>query len=86
MTVSDLFVRALQHDAGFVDFGLDLGNPDFVRYAEAYGAHGHRVERTEDLMPILDSCLAAPGVHLVEMPMDYSGNQKLLNDELVCPL
>ena len=29
---------------GFADWGLTYGNPDFVKYAESYGAHGHRVE------------------------------------------
>ena len=57
-----------------------------MRYAEAYGARGHRIERSEDLVPTLAGCLDAPGVHLVEVPMDYSDNQKLLDDALVCPL
>ena len=32
---------------GFEDFGLTYGNPDFVKYAESYGARGHRVESAE---------------------------------------
>ena len=39
----------------FVDFGMTFGNPDFVAYAHAYGAHGSRVESTEDLVPVLRS-------------------------------
>jgi acetolactate synthase-1/2/3 large subunit len=69
----------------FADFGLDYGNPDFVLYAQAYGAHGHRVERTEDLVPTLRNCLDTAGVHVVEVPVDYSGNHKLLDKVLVCP-
>ena len=34
---------ALQEAAGFQDFALDLSNPDFVKYAEAYGAKGYRI-------------------------------------------
>ena len=79
-------IRWKQAGMGFNDFGLDYGNPDFVLYAEAYGAHGHRVERTEDLVPMLRKCLETAGVHLVEVPVDYSGNGKLLDNELVCPL
>ncbi len=79
-------IKWKQEHSGFPDYGLDLGNPDFVRYAEAYGARGHRVERSEDLVPTLASCLDTPGVHLVEVPMDYSDNQKLLDNALVCPL
>ena len=77
-------IKWKQAGMGFNDFGLDYGNPDFVLYAEAYGAHGHRVERSEDLLPTLRSCLETPGVHLVEVPVDYSGNGKLLDNELVC--
>ena len=32
-----------QASMGFEDWGLSYGNPDFVKYAESYGAHGHRV-------------------------------------------
>lgn len=63
-------------------FGLDLGNPDFVKYAEAYGAQGHRVARTEDLPLLLSETLAKPGVHLIEVPVDYSENDRVLNKEL----
>ena len=79
-------IKWKQAGMGFNDFGLDYGNPDFVRYAEAYGAHGHRVESTEDLVPTLQHCLETTGVHVVEVPVDYSGNGKLLDNELVCPL
>jgi acetolactate synthase-1/2/3 large subunit len=78
-------IKWKQAGMGFNDFGLDYGNPDFVKYAESYGAHGHRVERTEDLVPTLRHCLETAGVHVVEVPVDYSGNAKLLDNELVCP-
>ena len=56
----------------FADFGLTFGNPDFVKYAEAYGAKGSRVEATEDLVPTLEAAFAGGGVHLVTVPIDYS--------------
>src|SRR3546814_19627159 len=40
-------IRWKQANMGFKDWGLTYGNPDFVKYAESYGAHGHRV-RTEE--------------------------------------
>jgi len=64
------------------DFGLNFKNPDFVKYAEAYGAHGVRAERTEDVPAILESALNTPGVHLIELPVDYSENDRVLNKEL----
>ena len=79
-------IKWKQKDAGFENWGLDYTNPDFVKYAESYGAFGHRVEATEDLVPLMNKCLHAEGVHLIDVPVDYSGNQKLLEAELVCPL
>jgi len=66
----------------FEDFGLTFGNPDFVKYAEAYGASGHRVAATGDLIPTLDAAFKAGGVHLVAVPIDYSENKRVLVDEL----
>ncbi|NNE85927.1 MAG: acetolactate synthase large subunit [Alphaproteobacteria bacterium] len=75
-------IRWKQADAGLPDWGLEYGNPDFVQYANSYGAIGHRVEATEDFVPLLESCFQAGGVHLVEAPIDYSENQRVLIDEL----
>ena len=61
---------------------LEFGNPDFVKYAESYGASGHRVMSAQDLIPTYEKAFSAGGVHLVELPVDYSENQKVLIDEL----
>jgi acetolactate synthase-1/2/3 large subunit len=66
----------------FPDYGLTFGNPDFVKYAEAYGAKGARVEATEDLVPTLEAAFGAGGVHLITVPIDYSENIRVLVDEL----
>jgi len=75
-------IRWKQSVDGFADFGMTFGNPDFVRYAEAYGAKGHRVGATEDLVPTLEAAFRAGGVHLVAVPVDYSENRRVLVDEL----
>ena len=75
-------IRWKQSHAGFEDFGLEFDNPDFVKYAESYGASGHRVEATEDLIPTFNKAFEAGGVHIVEIPVDYSENQKVLIDEV----
>ncbi|NRA87659.1 MAG: acetolactate synthase large subunit [Rhizobiales bacterium] len=75
-------IRWKQAHAGFSDWGLEFGNPDFVKYAESYGATGHRVERTEDLTATFEKAFNAGGVHLIDLPIDYSENQKVLIDEL----
>ncbi len=75
-------IRWKQAAAGFPDYGLEYGNPDFVAYANSYGATGHRVEATEDFLPLLKDCHEKGGVHLVEAPLDYSENTKVLIEEL----
>jgi acetolactate synthase-1/2/3 large subunit len=66
----------------FTDFGMTFGNPDFVAYAQAYGAEGSRVESTEDLLPVLQSAFERGGVQLVVAPVDYSENTRVLVEEL----
>ncbi len=75
-------IRWKQAEAGLPDWGLEYGNPDFVKYAESYGASGHRVKVTEDFVPILEKCFRDGGVHVVEAPVDYSENKRVLIDEL----
>lgn len=75
-------IRWKQAVDSFPDFGLSFGNPNFVKYAESYGAHGHRVKATEDLIPTLEAAFKAGGVHLVAVPIDYSENTRVLVEEL----
>ena len=71
-------IRWKQQQMGFTDFGLDYGNPDFVRYAQSYGAHGHRVESAASFAPLVTQCLQTPGVHVIDCPVDYSDNERIL--------
>lgn len=75
-------IRWKQAVDGFPDYGLTFGNPDFVRYAQAYGAKGSRVTAVDDLAPLLEAAFVGGGVHLVEVPIDYSENTRVLVDEL----
>jgi acetolactate synthase-1/2/3 large subunit len=75
-------IKWKQANMGFANFGLDYGNPDFVKYAESYGAKGYRVSDTSDLLSILKSCHAEPGVHVIEVPVDYADNDRILNHEI----
>ena len=56
---------------------IDFDNPDFVKFAEAFGANGYRVESTEDLSPTLKTALGDGGVSIIDCPVDYSENMKL---------
>jgi acetolactate synthase I/II/III large subunit len=75
-------IRWKQAVDGFTDFGMTFGDPDFVAYANAYGATGSRVESADGLAPTLESAFAGGGVHLVSVPVDYSENTRVLVDEL----
>ncbi len=75
-------IKWKQQAMGFADFGLDFDNPDFVALAKAYNAHGHRLQSTHDLPQLLTTALAAPGVHVIEVPVDYSENVDMLDKKL----
>lgn len=75
-------IKWKQETMHFPNYGLDFNNPDFVKYAESYGAHGHRVTKTADLKTILSYCLETHGVHLIDVPVDYSENAEFLGSQL----
>jgi acetolactate synthase-1/2/3 large subunit len=75
-------IRWKQAEMGFSDFGMTLGNPDFVRYAQAYGAQGHRPASAKELGPTLTRCLETGGVHVIDLAIDYSDDARVLGEEL----
>ena len=72
-------IKWKQEGMGFDNFGLDYTNPDFVIYAESYGAHGHRITSCQGFTDTLDKCLNTDGVHVIDCPVDYSLNHAILN-------
>ncbi|MGD1087446.1 MAG: acetolactate synthase large subunit [Verrucomicrobiota bacterium] len=52
-------------------------NPDFVRYAESFGARGYLIQAADELLPTLQSALADSTVSIIACPVDYSENIKL---------
>ncbi len=70
------------------DTQIEFGNPDFVKYAESFGAKGYRVESADDLLPTLERALADDTVVVIDCPVDYSENMKLTEKlgQLVCPI
>jgi acetolactate synthase-1/2/3 large subunit len=53
-------------------------NPDFVAYAESFGATGHRISAAAELLPTLRTALAADTVSVIACPVDYSANLELI--------
>lgn len=89
----DLTVLVLRDDAygmikwkqaheDYPNFGMDLGNPDFVKYAESYGARGHRPDSAAAFLPLLQRALDTPGVDLIEVPIDYDDDDRILNEDI----
>jgi acetolactate synthase I/II/III large subunit len=75
-------IRWKQAVDGFPDFGMTFGNPDFEKYAQAYGAKGTRVGAVTELRSVLEKAFRAGGIQLVVVPIDYSENTRVLVDEL----
>lgn len=77
-------IKWKQNHSGFDRFGLDLCNPDFVQYAESYGAKGYRVTKADEFLKLLHECLflSPPGVKLIEVPVEYSLANEILDKEL----
>jgi acetolactate synthase I/II/III large subunit len=56
---------------------VDFHNPDFVKYAEAFGAKGYRISRADELFPTLKSALQDNAISVIVCPVDYSENMEL---------
>jgi len=100
MVSPDRVMVAVTGDAGYGLIGwkqmhqfqrssrVDFTNPDFVKYAESFGAAGYRVTGTGQLQGILKEALVQPTVSIIDCPVDYSENLKLTEQlgNLVCPI
>ena len=60
------FVELEQKSAGFLDFGVELDNPNFAAMAEAAGVRGIRIEDPGDVERALGDALADRGPVLVD--------------------
>jgi acetolactate synthase-1/2/3 large subunit len=74
-------IRWKQASMGLPDFGLDFGNPDFVRFAEAHGVRGHHVADHARLAAGVVEALDEGGVHLFEVPVAYERDNERLDRE-----
>jgi acetolactate synthase-1/2/3 large subunit len=63
--------------------GVEFGPVDVVRFAEAFGARGLRIETPEEIAPTLKRALAMEGPVVIGIPVDYRDNHRLM--EMVHP-
>lgn len=52
------------------EIATSLTNPDFVKWAESFGAFGARVGRTEEFPAAFDAALGAGRISLIEIRLD----------------
>ncbi len=66
----------------------EFTNPDFVKYAQSFGAKGYRVEAADELVPVLKQAIADDTVAVIDCPVDYSVNMEFTDrmGQLVCPI
>jgi thiamine pyrophosphate-dependent acetolactate synthase large subunit-like protein len=57
--------------------GLDFSNPDLVRLAESFGAHGLAVTASDGMEQVLTEALSKKGPVVVDVPIDYTGHELL---------
>jgi len=55
-----------------------FANPDFIAYAESFGARGYRIAAAGELLPTLQAALADDTVSVIACPVDYSANAELI--------
>jgi len=75
-------IRWKQYGMNLADFGMRFDNPDFVKYANSFGIKGHRISETKYFVPLIQGCFQSGGIHLIDLPIDYSESKKVLIDEL----
>ena len=63
--------------------GVAFGPVDVVRFAEAFGAQGLKIETPDQVAPTLKKALAMQGPVVVGIPVDYRDNHRLM--EMVHP-
>ncbi len=57
---------------------VDFDNPDFLKYAQAFGAQAHLVTSRKDLTNSIKKALASQDINIIVCPVDYSENMKLI--------
>lgn len=53
------------------EWGLDFGNPDFVKLAESFGAKGYKVTNKDDYVNVLEKTLTEKWVKIIDLDFDY---------------
>ena len=72
-------IRMKQMAEGYGTSGVDFTNPDFVMYAQSFGAHGHRLDDPSTFRAVLEEA-SKGGVHVIDVPIDVRQNMMLMKE------
>ncbi len=73
-------IRLKQMADGHGQYGVDFKNPDFVAFANSFGAHGHRLDDPGQFRTLLDAAVAQGGVHVIDVPIDAKLDMALIKE------
>ena len=67
---------------------LSFNNPDWLKLAEAFDWHGHKVSHSKDLVNTLEKAFNEEGPSLIVIPIDYRENMILTErlGNIACPI
>lgn len=57
---------------------VNFGNPDFVKFAESFGAVGYRIQAADELKPVLEEAFSKYKPVVIDCPVDYRENLKIV--------
>ena len=75
-------IKWKQESMNLDSFALDFSNPNFVAFAQSFGIAGYKIVKLGDFETVLKHVLSEKGVHVLEVPIDYSDSKRILVDEL----
>ena len=79
-------IKFEQEVMGNIEFGTDLTNPDFAKYAEACGGIGYRVENVDELLPAFESAVKQNSPCIIDVVVDVNEAPMPAKSPLVKPL
>lgn len=77
-------IKWKQKSMNLKDYGLSFSNPDFEKLAESFGASGHgkKIKSVADFEKCLKEVINSKGIHIIELPIDYSENNTYFGTDL----
>lgn len=69
------------------EYGVSFGNPDFMKFAESFGARGYRPQTADEVLPALREAVEQDVPTIVDVRIDYRENIKLSEQlgQMICP-